>query len=362
MSGVAPINVVALPVFCPSERRLTLAFPTVWVKAFEGFSEGVQASVNTLAMLSRQIFFIIPNCLKDKSNNFFVKKRNILYLCGYKYSNMSDINYKNISNTSAKILSVFMKQGKTWFTIAQAYASLADMTENQIRVQIKRMTDEGLLMRVRAGVYYIIPYEQDSTMFMPDWHLLAAPLTEQDHYIGYYAALQIHQLITQPSLREQIVVNRQIKSSEVNIKGVKFQFIYHNEKHFFGYKKVWIDSFNCVFCSDLEKTLIDCLYKPNYAGGVIEIAKAIFMSKGKINFDKLLDYVIRFGTQAVIKRLGYLLELLRIETPIIEILRQKRSASVSLLDPEAPKGGKILSRWNIQQNIDIETIKSSFTT
>jgi predicted transcriptional regulator of viral defense system len=224
------------------------------------------------------------------------------------------------------------------------------------------MTDEGLIMRVRDGVYYIIPFEQDSATFMPDWHLLAEPLVGQMFYIGYYSALQIHQLITQPSLKEQIVVNRQIKSSEKEIKGVRFQFIYHNEKHFFGYKKVWIDNFNRVFCSDLEKTIVDCLYKPNYAGGIVEVAKAIYMAKDKINCEVLLKYALQFDAQVVIKRLGYLLELLKIETPIIAALQKERSASIALLDTEAPKNGKILARWNIQQNADIETVKSSILT
>ena len=39
---------------------------------------------------------------------------------------------------------------------------------------------------------------------MPDWHLLTEPLACGEHYIGYYSALQIHNLITQPSLKEQI--------------------------------------------------------------------------------------------------------------------------------------------------------------
>jgi len=71
---------------------------------------------------------------------------------------------------------------------------------------------------------------------------------------------------------------------------VRFQFIYHNEKHFFGAKKIWIDSFNQVSCSDLVKTNIDCLFKPDYAGEIVEIAKAIYASKDKIKWDKLLDY------------------------------------------------------------------------
>ncbi|GHU93771.1 hypothetical protein FACS1894156_1100 [Bacteroidia bacterium] len=273
-----------------------------------------------------------------------------------------NIKHKNISDTISLILTTFINKDKNWFTVSEADRYIPELAGNAVRIQLKRMVDKGLLMRVQDGVYYIIPYEQNSETFIPDWHLLAEPLTQGDYYIGYYSALQIYQLITQPSLKEQIVVNRRIKPSEKTIKGVKFQFIYHNKKHFFGYKKVWIDNFNKVFCSNLEKTIIDCLYKPDYAGGIVEVAKAIFMAKDKIKYDTLLKYALQFGVQVVIKRLGYLLELLKIETPIIETLQKERSSSIALLDTEAPKNGKILTRWNIQQNIDIETIKSAILT
>ena len=198
---------------------------------------------------------------------------------------------------------------------------------------------------------------------MPDWHLIAEHLVKgADHYIGYYSALQIHNLITQPSLKEQIVVAKQVRPSTIKIKNVDFQFIYHNGKHFFGAKKIWIDSFNKVLCSDLEKTFIDCLFKPDYAGGIVEVARAIYTSKDKIKFNKLLEYAEKFTSQAVIKRLGFLLETLEIETDIIPKLNQLKTVSYVLLDTELPKSGKMISRWSIQQNLETETIKSAIYT
>src|SRR5207248_299100 len=111
-----------------------------------------------------------------------------------------------------------------------------------------------------------------------------------------------------------------------------------------------------------EKTIIDCLFKPNYAGGIVEIAKAIYTSKTQINFDKLLDYAQTFKSQAVIKRLGFLLELLEIDTNIIEELQKAKTASYVLLDTELPKSGKMISRWSIHQNLETETIKSAIYT
>jgi predicted transcriptional regulator of viral defense system len=225
------------------------------------------------------------------------------------------------------------------------------------------MTKRGLLMRLKDGLYHLIPYEADAASFMPNWHLLAEHLVKDaNHYIGYYSALEIHSLITQPSLKEQIVVSKQIRPTALKIKEVPFQFIYHNNKHFFGAKKIWIDNFNRVMCSDLEKTIVDCLFKPEYAGGIVEVAKAIHTSREKIKYPILLDYVKRFDSQAVIKRLGFLLETLEINTRIIKDLQHLKTGSYVVLDTELPRMGRRFQRWSIQQNLDLETIKSAIYT
>jgi len=270
---------------------------------------------------------------------------------------------KNISRRSSELLSYLNGQNKACFDYSLAYKALPDSKASAIRELLSDMTNRGLLMRLKEGVYCIIPYEQDAETFMPEWHLIAGHLVNgAKYYIGYYAALQIHNLITQPSLKEQIVVSKQIRPSEILIKNIPFQFIYHNDKHFFGAKKIWIDSFHQVLCSDLEKTFIDCLFKPDYAGGITEVARAIYSSKDKIKYDILLDYAKRFNSQAVIKRLGFLLEILGINSEIINDLQKLKTASYAVLDTELPKAGKRNSRWSIQQNLEIETIKSAIYT
>lgn len=270
------------------------------------------------------------------------------------------MKHKSISTQSGELLAFFNERGKPCFDCVEAFKAKPNSKDEAVRKLLSDMTKRGLLMRLKSGVYYIIPYEQDAESFIPDWHLLAECLVSgADHYIGYYSALQIHNLITQPSLKEQIVVAKQILPSEIKIKNVSFQFVYHNEKHFFGAKKIWIDNFNRVSCSDLEKTFIDCLFKPEYVGGIVEIARAIYASRDKIKFDKLLDYAIKFDSQAVIKRLGFLLETLDIGQEITGELQRIKSSSYALLDTELPQTGKRISRWSIQQNLETETIKSA---
>jgi len=270
------------------------------------------------------------------------------------------IKNKNISFQANALLDKLIEAKRLCFGIDAAYEILSDSNTDAVKRLLSNMTKRGLLMRVKEGLYYIIPYEQNPQTFMPDWHLLSQYLVgDAEYYIGYFSALQIHSLTTQPNLREQIIVNKQIKPSTLLIKRIPFQFIYHNEKHFFGSKKTWVDSFNRVQCSDLEKTIIDCLFKPEYASGITEIAKAIYKVKDKIDYSKILQYAKRFDSQAVIKRLGFLLELLEIKhSAIIDDLQKLRTNSVVSLEPSYPKEGSIISRWSIQQNIDKESILS----
>lgn len=287
----------------------------------------------------------------------------ISYHCSQVKPDNMTMKNKYISTQSNEILSYFNSKGLVCFDSKAAIKALPESKENTIRELLSDMTKRGLLMRLKEGVYYIIPYEENAEAFMPDWHLIVKYLVKDaKHYIGYYSALQIHNLITQPSLKEQIVVSKQIRPSEIKIKNITFQFIYHNETHFFGEKKIWIDDFNKVQCSDIEKTIIDCLFKPDYAGGIVEVARAIYSTKEKLDYNKLLEYAIKFNSQAVVKRLGYLLELFEIETVITEELQKLKTASYIVLDTELPKTGKRNSRWSIQQNLDTETIKSAMFT
>ncbi len=292
-----------------------------------------------------------------------LKLNYILYHCSQVYPDIITMKSKNISTQSSELLTYFFGKNKACFGYHDAFKAMPSVKKSTLRELLSDMTKRGLLMRLKNGIYYVIPYEADAEKFMPDWHLIAENLVnDAQYYIAYYSALHIHNLITQPSLKEQIVVSKQIRPSEIKIKNIPFQYIYHNEKHFFGAKKIWIDSFNKVLCSDLEKTIIDCLYKPDYAGGIVEIAKAIYTSKDIIKFDILLDYVKKFDSQAVVKRLGFLLEVLEIKSEIINDLQKLKTASYIVLDTKLPMNGKHNKRWSIQQNLDTNTIKSAIYT
>ncbi|MDE7101558.1 MAG: hypothetical protein K2O37_02050, partial [Bacteroidales bacterium] len=111
---------------------------------------------------------------------------------------------KHITVTAATILARMNEQGCSWFTTNQAYRLCPEILPGTLRSQIKRMCDAGLLLRLKKDTYWIIPYELDSATYMPSLTLLVAPMAASEDHIGFFSALQIHVLITQTYLKEQV--------------------------------------------------------------------------------------------------------------------------------------------------------------
>lgn len=267
---------------------------------------------------------------------------------------------KNISYRSSDLLLSLNKVGKQFFTNEDAAKILGKTESTSIRKLLSDMTKRGLILRIKDGLYNIIPYEKEVENYFPNWHLTAEQLVNPEkYYIGFYSALDIHGLITQPSLTEQIVTEKQFTPKTKTIGKVKFQFVTYSEKRFFGYKKVWITDFDKVYCSDIEKTIIDSLYRPNYSSGITEIIKAIYRAKDKIDADKMFNYLEMFDTQAVNKRIGFIFSKLELFKSLTDRIELDISNSYTLLDPSLRKEGKHDSKWKIIDNIDIiSAIKS----
>jgi len=270
---------------------------------------------------------------------------------------------KHISYRSSELLSSLNEGEKQFFTISDAINFLPSSSYSTIRKLLSDMTNRGLILRINKGLYKVIPYEKNSEEYFPNWHLAAEAMVQSHlYYIGFFSALDIHGLITQPSLVEQIVTENQIVPKYRVIKNVKFEFITLKENRFFGYERTWIDDFNKVNCSDLEKTIIDCLYKPNSANGITEIIKAIYESRGKLNISKMLEYLEKFNAQVVDKRLGFLLQHLDLFQELREEIQSKITSSYTLLDPSLPKNGKHHSQWSIIDNTGIDSAVKSILT
>jgi len=249
-----------------------------------------------------------------------------------------------------------------------SYQDVLNEYPNTHKVQLSKilsgMVKQGMLIKLNRNLYHIVPANMAADTYIPDWHLVAKYLMKgKDYYIGYYSAMQIHGLITQPGLKEIIVANLQIKPSVKKVRGIEFQFVYHTINRFFGYENTWINQQEKVMVSDLEKTIVDAVSRPHLCMGIIEIGKAIYETRDKIDHQRLFDYLKRNKIQAAKKRFLYLSNLFELEwTKYHKEMLKTIGSGFPLLDTTGPDQGKKNSKFGLKINVDSETIRNAIYT
>jgi predicted transcriptional regulator of viral defense system len=135
--------------------------------------------------------------------------------------------------------------------------------------------------------------------------------------------------------------------------GVSYRIVTLPRDEFFGATFTWVGK-EKIWITDLERTLLDAVLRPQHCGGFTEVAKAFQEAKSKANLEKLEGYAERMGRGVAFKRLGILGEWLG--WPQDRLLRWKKfkSRGISLLDPLGTKSGPQISRWNLRLNFNLE--------
>jgi predicted transcriptional regulator of viral defense system len=80
----------------------------------------------------------------------------------------------------------------------------------------------------------------------------------------------------------------------------------------FGLTEVWVTKPQPIKVSDKERSIFDGLRQPESAGGIPELAKALWMTRSESKLNRLLDYAHGFDNGALTRRLGFLLELYKV--------------------------------------------------
>jgi predicted transcriptional regulator of viral defense system len=241
-----------------------------------------------------------------------------------------------------EILKSMAKENQV-FSFSQLFQK-THIKKEVLRVILSRMEERGFIERVERGKYLIIPLSSEKGKYTLHEFVIASCLVEPSA-ISYWSALHHYGLTEQIPGTVFIQTPARKKKNVLEIFGVNYQIVRVKEDKFFGVRKEWIEE-NAVNITDKEKTIIDCLDKPHYAGGIIEAAKAL--KNSSLDYNQLSAYALRINNFAVVRRLGYLCE--RMGVPLN--LPQPRSKSYLLLDPTMPAKGENDAKWRLIINVE----------
>ena len=214
---------------------------------------------------------------------------------------------------------------------------------------IKSMTAEGILLHVQKGIYCRPSFRND--------YVLAYYLARRGG-IAYWTALNLHGLTTQfPNI---IFVQTPTKIISKKVMGVFYQFVQVKVNKASLYEFSGRGN-NRFAMTSIEKTLVDCFDLMDYSAGWTELIKALY--KAKLNELKLIEACEIVDNISVVKRLGYLIELMKKKNMrnFLKYAKSKINSKYNLLDPTSEDLGTFNAQWRLRLNVMENEIIDNFT-
>ena len=218
---------------------------------------------------------------------------------------------------------------------------------------LERLQGKGWIRRIRRGKFAVIPLSSGEDRSPQLHEFVVAMELVSPAVVAYWSALNHHGMTEQLPRTVFVATDHPVRRQPGDVLGVTYRIISLKPEKMFGVVKDWVNE-TPFSVTDKEKTIIDGLDLPQYAGGVSEIAKAVKGFRKDLNETKLRDYAARIGNSAVAKRLGFIMatlglgdcEALRAAIPL--------GSGFSPLDPTMPKRGKYNRRWGLLINTGIQ--------
>ncbi|MFX0207273.1 MAG: hypothetical protein ACFFDT_14895 [Candidatus Hodarchaeota archaeon] len=221
-------------------------------------------------------------------------------------------------------------------------------------IYIEPLVKQRKLLRIRRGLFLGIPlgYSDDQ---IPNFNkfLVAAKFRYGQSILAYHSALEFYGCAY--NTFDEVFLGVKTKFAPFTVCGIKYRpvFLRKPDLHI---KKLTVSNNVNIRVTSRERTFIDCINQPKYAGGWEESLKSLESLNG-IDFKKLLELIDDFSpSQLLIRKTGYILDLLRDHSMYYEELPQdllKRlelmvSSSKIYLDRNR-RGGKnvYISRWRL---------------
>ncbi len=258
---------------------------------------------------------------------------------------------KGLGKLGARLLSSISAEKRSEvFTMKDAQDTMG-IKGSGLRKLLFDLAENKWIERIERGKYLILPMEAGPVANYGTHPNVIARKLVSPYYIGFASALNYYG-ITEQVGRTTYIVTTKPKRTMI-FQAEEYRFVTFPKKRFFGIGEEWIGDLKFKI-SEKEKTVVDCLYMPEYSGGLTEVAKAF---REKLDYEKMCEYAVRMDDLATLKRLGFLLDALNIKTGVKEKLLPKVAGGYCLLDTCGPKTGPKSKKWRVIENITREELR-----
>lgn len=263
------------------------------------------------------------------------------------------VDSRSLSKTEARVILSLEAESKDLVTL-EGIRQRAGVSPGFARKLAHDLANRGWLQRVRPGTYLLNPSRHGPDALPDTDPLRFGSHLAEPYYFGYATAAELHGLFPQASRIYYIVTT--VRRAATGHSNSRFRLIRIDPSRFFGVGAI-VRRGATLEVSDPERTVIDCLDRPELSGGMAGIAQIFALAKPQLNWERFGRYLDRFGNRSLIARAGFLAESVRpsLRPPAAWV----RTSLPGRNDPFVPLGppsvygrrGERDGRWHIIRNV-----------
>jgi len=171
---------------------------------------------------------------------------------------------------------------------------------------INRLCQQGKLLHPQRGLYIAVqPTMINDSSFQPDTYLIASKL-QSPYYLGYHTALELHGCAYSSYNTIYTVVPYEKKFRPFTFKHIAYQPVFTSHPNL-GIKKR-LHKYQEIQLSSPSKTFLDCIDRPQYAGGWEECLKSLEGLSG-VTAQELKSLLTIIQKDILFRKTGLILEL-----------------------------------------------------
>lgn len=260
---------------------------------------------------------------------------------------------RSLSQTEARVVLSLEADGREVVSLEQIRRR-AGVSPGFARKLAHGLVRKQWLQRIRRGTYLLNPSRHGPDALPDTDPLRVGSRMVAPYYFGYATAAELLGLLPQAS-RVYYVVTTARWTPSLN-RSIEFRSVRLAPRRFFGRLSLRRRGVT-IRVSDPERTILDCLDRPEYAGGLAGVVRVLGLAKPDLNWSRLGAYLDRFGNRSLALRLGFLAEHVRGSLPPPGAwVREHRARPEEPFVPLGPpsihgRTGPRDDRWHIVRNV-----------
>ncbi len=267
---------------------------------------------------------------------------------------------RTLSETEAKVVLDLEWRNQKTITLVELRQALG-VSEVYARKLAHGLVKKGWFERLRPGLFLLVPAERGREG-VADTNPLTAGAVLVSPYFYSFGTACMHHGLTEQVFSEVYLACQEHRRPET-IRDKRYVFVHVPQQWFFGFQEFVVLG-HPVQMATAERAVLDAIDRPRYAGGIGEVSRIVARAAAKVSWDELIRLVRKWGSSALVQRLGYFVDLHGAELPdrvrnsLLELVRPKSKIQLGSRRRWG-SSGKLVRPWNVIENVPRDVLSST---